>query len=70
MSDASLKRQIKSSKKLRNELVQRLVEYPWNSETAMQLIGVNKAIETMWYMLSNEAKYEEGMSPYLKGRAE
>lgn len=66
MSDILLKRQIKDTKKLRDKLVEKLVESPWSSETAMHIIGLNKSIETLWYMLGNKAKYEEGMSPYLK----
>lgn len=67
--DWQIKQQIKDTKKLRDKLVEKLVESPWNSETAMHIIGLNKSIETLWYMLGNEAKYEEGMNPYLKGDA-
>lgn len=66
MSDLQIKRQIKNTKKLRDEAVERLVKSPWNSEHATYIIGLNKSIEMLWYMLGSEAKYEEGMSPYTK----
>lgn len=70
MNDIQTKRQITDTKKLRDELVQHLVKSPSNSETAMHIIGLNKAIEILWHNLGNEAKWEEGMSPYLGGDSE
>lgn len=66
MSDEQVKRRILDAKKLRDGFVQRLVEYPWDSETAMRIIGTNEVIRTLWFELGNKAKYEKGMSPYLK----
>lgn len=65
MSDLQVKRKIKATKELRDDLVAKLVEHPWDSELAMKIIGLNEVIRTSWFDLGNEAKYEEGMSPYL-----
>lgn len=65
MSDAQVKRRILDLKEERKELLDKIVKSPWNSELATRLIGINEVIRMSWFDLGNEAKYEEGMSPYL-----